>query len=93
MPTFKPKNAKKIPISKKNTVTLDTKHTQIVDKFKKEEEQLPCLKKKKKKLELELEKEKNKIETDIDKILDIEDKIKDIKKNIKDIKIKKRIIF
>jgi hypothetical protein len=93
MPTFKPKNAKKIPISKKNTVTLDTKHTQIVNKFTKEEEQLPNLKKKKKKLELELEKRKNETETDIDKILDLKDKIKDIKQNIKEIKMKKKNYF
>ena len=33
MPTFKPKNIKKIIMSKKNITTLDGKHKEIIDGF------------------------------------------------------------
>ena len=44
MPTFKPKNIKKIFISKKNITTLDGKHKEIIDGFTVDkQEQLPQL--------------------------------------------------
>ena len=50
MPAFKPKNIKKIIISKKNITTLDGKHKEIIDSFNNDkEEQLPILRDDKKK--------------------------------------------
>ena len=44
MPSFKPKNIKKIVISKKNITTIDTKHKEITQEFKVlKEESLPAL--------------------------------------------------
>ena len=49
MPTFKPKNIKKIMISKKNITTLDGKHKEIIDLFNNDkEEQIPILNEEKK---------------------------------------------
>ena len=50
MPAFKPKNIKKIIISKKNITTLDGKHKEIIDSFYNDkEEQLPILREEKNK--------------------------------------------
>ena len=48
MPIFKPKNTKKIEISKKTSTTLDGKHKEITESIKKEQtDVLPSLKKEK----------------------------------------------
>ena len=45
MPTFKPKNTKKILVSQKINTTLDGKHNEIIKEFKSNEENLiPALK-------------------------------------------------
>ena len=45
MPSFKPKNIKKITISKKNITTLDGKHKEFVNDFIKDEfDTIPKLK-------------------------------------------------
>ena len=44
MPAFKPKNIKKIIISKKNITTLDGKHKELIDSFNTDKlELLPAL--------------------------------------------------
>ena len=38
MPGFKPKNTKKIEICEKSNTTLDNKHKELIEEFKKEQE-------------------------------------------------------
>ncbi len=79
MPTFKPKNIKKIMISKKNITTLDGKHKEIIDIFNNDkEEQIPILNEEKKTICKRL-KENN---LTIDERLDLCDKLVEIKKKI-----------
>ena len=48
MPNFKPKTTKKIIVNQKDTITLDNKHEEICNDFKRQNEVvLPKLKKKK----------------------------------------------
>jgi hypothetical protein len=45
MPSFKPKNVKKIKINKKTSTTLDGKHKEFVNEFNKDEsDRIPKLK-------------------------------------------------
>ena len=79
MPAFKPKNIKKIIISKKNITTLDGKHKEIIDLFNNDkEEQIPILNEEKKSICQRL-KENN---LTIDERLDLCDKLVEIKKKI-----------
>ena len=75
MPTFKPKNIKKILISKKNITTLDGKHKEIIDSFTEDKEKLPKLINQKKEILLKL-KNPNIV---IDTRLDLCDELKEIK--------------
>ena len=87
MPAFKPKNSKKLILINKTNITLDSKHKEITDSFKKElTEVLPKLQDEKKGL-LNLLKNPN---ISIDEKLNIQDKIIEIKKYIKNIKIKEK---
>jgi hypothetical protein len=87
MPIFKPKNTKKIVVNQNSIVTLDGKHTEMVERFENDENiVIPKLISEKKQLLLKLSKEY----LTFDEKLEIEDKISLIKKNIKDIKIKKK---
>lgn len=79
MPAFKPKNVKKIVMSKKNITTLDGKHKEIIDSFTNDkDEQIPVLKKEKKNICNKLKYEN----LTIDARLDLSDKLLEIKKNI-----------
>ena len=85
MPAFKPKNSKKLILINKTNITLDGKHKEITDSFKKElTEVLPKLQDEKKDL-LNLLKNPN---ISIDEKLNIQDKIIEIKNNIKNMKNK-----
>lgn len=87
MPIFKPKNTKKIVVNQNSIVTLDGKHTEMVEMFENDENVvIPKLISEKKQLLLKLSKDY----LTFDEKLEIEDKIVLIKKNIKDIKIKKK---
>ena len=86
MPTFKPKNIKKILISKKNITTLDGKHKEIIDSFTEDKEKLPKLINQKKEILLKL-KNPNIV---IDERLDLCDELKEIKLKIKTIKKKEK---
>ena len=79
MPTFKPKNVKKIVMSKNKITTLDSKHKEITDSFKYDKEELlPNLIKEKKEI---IEKLKN-VNLTIDERLDLSDRMVTIKKKI-----------
>ena len=85
MPNFKPKAKKKIKVSKKSTITLDSKHNQKMNEFKNiQEKTIPDLLKRKKLLKKKLKKI-----TNIEEILNIKDEIKAIKKKICKLKMKK----
>jgi hypothetical protein len=87
MPTFKPKNIKKIFISKKNITTLDGKHKEIIDGFTVDkEEQLPLLLNEKREIFVKL---KN-VNLSVDERLDLCDSLKEIKKSINSIKKKEK---
>jgi hypothetical protein len=79
MPSFKPKNVKKIVLSKKNINTLDSKHKEIIESFKNEKDEvLPNLIEEKAKI---VEKMKTTHLT-IDERLELRDRLCDIKKKI-----------
>ena len=83
MPTFKPKNTKKILVSQKINTTLDGKHNEIIKEFKSNEENLiPALKEER----LELKKKLLKENISIEEELEIKDRLHDIKKQISHLK-------
>ena len=88
MPNFKPKNQKKLAVNKHSIMTLDSKHDEKMNEFKKNSEvDLPKLKSHVRKLKKKIEKSKS---MKIEQRLDIKDKIKDIKNKIKKLKGKKK---
>ena len=87
MPTFKPKNIKKIVMSKKNITTLDGKHKEIIDGFTADkEEQMPILQNEKREICVKL---KNTHLT-VDERLDLCDRLDELKKQIIAIKKKEK---
>ena len=90
MPNFKPKTKKKIKISKKNNVTLDSKHREQINKFEKYKTiKIPKLKK-----EIQtLKKELNNSNNNIEKNMDIKDQIKQKKTTIKKLKKEEKEYF
>jgi hypothetical protein len=87
MPTFKPKNIKKIVMSKKNITTLDGKHKEIIDGFTADkEEQMPILQNEKREICVKL---KNTHLT-VDERLDLCDRLDELKKQISAIKKKEK---
>jgi hypothetical protein len=79
MPTFKPKNTKKIMVSHKLNTTLDGKHNELLKEFKiNDKELIPSLKKEKAKIKKKI-KENN---LSIDEKLELEDRLIEIKKQI-----------
>ena len=87
MPSFKPKTNKKINVKEKDTITLDTKHQEITEKFKIENEvDIPKLKKKIRFLNKKYTENNLSLEHKLDikdEIIRIKNQIKDIKKNQK----------
>ena len=77
---FKPKTSKKIEVNKKHIVTLDSKHSEMIEKFNyQEEEELPKLKE-----QLALIKKKMKSnEITLDEKIDLDHEKRDIKKKIR----------
>jgi hypothetical protein len=87
MPTFKPKNIKKIYISKKNITTLDGKHKEILDGFTfDKQEQMPQLLNEKREICVKL---KN-INLTVDERLDLCDSLTELRKKINAIKKKEK---
>jgi len=87
MPTFKPKNTKKIIVCDKNIVTLDGKHKEVTDEFvNNKNNTIPKLIKERTKL-IKLKKNIVNIEEKLDlkdEIVSINAKIRELKKNEKD---------
>jgi len=87
MPSFKPKSNKKFKFNKKSAVTLDIKHTEIINEFDKDENnKIPELKYERNLLKNQLNNE----DLTIEQRLDIKDQIEQINTNIKDTKLKKK---
>ncbi len=87
MPSFKPKSNKKIKFNKKSAVTLDIKHTEIINEFDKDEnDRIPELKYERSELKKQLQNDKLTVE----QRLDIEDQIQQINTTIKETKMKKK---
>ena len=90
MPIFKPKNTKKIEISKKTSTTLDGKHKEITESIKKEQtDVLPSLKKEKRVI-LNRLKEPS---ITIDERLELQDKLTEIKQHISQIHKREKEYF
>jgi hypothetical protein len=87
MPTFKPKNLKKIIVSKKNITTLDSKHKEIIENINSmKEKELPRLINEK----MELKKVLKKGNNTIDEELEMKDRIELLKQEIQLIKRKEK---
>ena len=83
MPTFKPKNLKKIIVSKKNITTLDSKHKEIIEEINHmKEKELPQLIHEKIELKNKLKMGNNTIDTQ----LEMKDRVEILKKEIQSIK-------
>ena len=90
MPTFKPKNTKKIVISHKESTTLDGKHAEHQVQFLVNKVQLiPELRKRR----ICLKKEKNKDNPSIERRLEIEDELKHIHNEISRIKKTEKMYY
>jgi len=90
MPNFKPKTSKKIKFNKKQSVTLDAKHREILNDFNTEKtDTIPSLKNEifqlKKKLHCE--------NITTEQRFDMQDNIEELEKQIKQIKAKKKDYF
>ena len=87
---FKPKPKKKLDVNKNSMITIDNKHSEILENIQQEEEvELPKLQEKRKKLQKQILGLKNQ-ENTIEKILELEDEFDKIKKNISKIKREKK---
>ena len=82
MPTFKPKNNKKILVEKKSNTTLDGKHNELLEEFKLNDQNvIPSLKSERKELKKKLQ--NNNLH--IDEKLEIQDRLCEIRKKIKEL--------
>lgn len=87
MPSFKPKNSKKIKFNKKSSVTLDGKHKEILNEFMEDETtSIPSLKREKMELQASLENP----ELTLDEKLNIQDRLQEIQSSIRMLKQKKK---
>ena len=90
MPSFKPKTTKKISVDQRDTITLDSKHNEFLEKFQKaENDEIPKLKTKKKELQQILRTQA----LTLDKRLEIKDQILEIKEQISSLKKEKKDYF
>ena len=90
MPSFKPKNSKKIITLEKNNTTLDGKHKEILNEFYKDENiTIPKYIETRKNLEAELKKS----DISIEKKLELTESIETIKKDVNKLKNKKKEYF
>jgi len=92
MPNFKPKSNKKIKFNKKSSITLDTKHKEILNDLNKDDtDRIPELKIERHEIRERLKNETEKIS--LEQRLDLEDKVNEITRNIKEIKSRKKDYF
>lgn len=91
MPSFKPKNNKKIKFNKKSAVTLDGKHKEFLNEFSvNETKSIPSLREERAKLQKQLEENPS---LPVDQKLDIEDRLREIQESIRSLKQKKKDYF
>jgi hypothetical protein len=94
MPSFKPKNAKKIKVNKKTSTTLDGKHKEFLNEFNKnEQDNIPKLKNEKNEIIGILSKNEIEKTLTIEQIMEYKDRIEEIKTTIKSLKSKKMNYF
>jgi hypothetical protein len=92
MPNFKPKSNKKIKFNKKSSITLDTKHKEILNEFTKDErDKIPELKVERQELKQKLIDDHD--ELSVEQRLDLEDRVNELTYLIKEMKTKKREYF
>ena len=90
MPSFKPKNVKKIKVNKKNSTTLDGKHKEFINEFNKDEiDRIPKLKEERVEIRSILEKNNQDKLLTIEQIMEYQDKLRDITIEIRSLKSKK----
>ena len=87
MPNFKPKTNKKIIVDKKSTITVDTKHQQILNTIEIQEKMIPSLKEKKQVLLKQL---KQRDFQNVEEQLVIQDTLQELSEQLRDIKHKKK---
>jgi hypothetical protein len=91
MPSFKPKTTKKIKFNKKTSVTLDTKHKELLHEFNKDHNnKIPELKYEIDQLNKQLE---DGVSLSIEQQLDIKDQIADLTNQVKEMRAKKKNYF
>ena len=100
MPSFKPKTSKKIKMSKISTTTLDGKHSEMVEEFRKDEDdRIPLLKQERDNLRQQLATNTISVNNDencvmvpltIEQKMDIKDRIGELTQEIKNIKARKK---
>lgn len=91
MPSFKPKNNKKIKFNKKSAVTLDGKHKEFLNEFSvNETKSIPSLREERANLQKQLEENPS---LPVDQKLDIEDRLREIQETIRSLKQKKKDYF
>jgi len=87
MPTFKPKNTKKIVVSRKASTTLDGKHRELLDEFRHHnQEVIPALEEEKKRLKTII----GNTDISLDKRLDAKDRLKVVRTDIREHKRKEK---
>jgi hypothetical protein len=92
MPSFKPKTIKKIKVNKKNAVSLDGKHKEMMNDFSKDEmDVIPSLKEERRNIKQELT-ENNQVLT-LEQKLEMNDRIQEINETIQELKNKKKEYF
>jgi hypothetical protein len=92
MPSFKPKTMKKIKVNKKNAVTLDGKHKEMLNDFSKDEKDvIPTLKGEKRLLKQEMVQKEDLLT--VEQKLDMNDRIQEINETIHELKNKKKGYF
>jgi hypothetical protein len=92
MPNFKPKSNKKIKFNKKSSITLDTKHKEILNEFTKDErDKIPELKVERQELKQKLIDDHD--ELSVEQRLDLEDRVNELTDLIKEMKTKKKEYF
>jgi len=90
MPGFKPKTNKKIIVNEKSTITVDTKHQQILNDIQKLEQLLPALKTQRKSI---IKKMTDKKHNNSLECIELRDTLSDITKQIQTIKCKRKKYF
>ena len=94
MPSFKPKTTKKIKVNKKKTTTLDGKHKEMMNEFKRDEEDnIPKLREERETLRLLLDTNQHNQTLTQEQVLDYIDRLNEIKNEISILKKKKKEYF